>query len=95
MTVKKLFSLLTLAAFVFVLGCNEPAKTTGGKSTTPPAVKTGGSDKGDAGKTAPDKVDTKAPEKTDEKPATPPAEKKDENPAEKKDEKPAEKKDGK
>jgi hypothetical protein len=44
--VKKLISLAAMAAFVFAVGCNEPAKTTskpvtpptGSSVTTPPAT---------------------------------------------------------
>jgi hypothetical protein len=43
--VKKLLSLVALAAFVFVIGCNDPAKTTSARRDITPPTKSNIPDK--------------------------------------------------
>lgn len=90
-TVKKLVSFLTLAAFLFAVGCNEPAKTSAPKAGGAPATKA--ADK--PGEKPADKPAEKPAEKPADKPADKPAEKPAEKPADQPGEKKEDKKDGK
>lgn len=82
-TVKKLVSFLTLAAFLFAVGCNEPAKTSAPKAGAPTATKPAEK----PGEKPADKPADQPAEKPADKPGEKPAEKPADQPAEKKDEK--------